>query len=124
MAVVCKIERLTRAIADFVRLVERQGAKGCSFVSVTQAFDTSTSMGRLTLNVLLTSAQVEREVTAERIRDKIVASTKKGLWMGGTPPMGYDRDPDPQCRELVVNPPEAETVPAALPALCRGRPVL
>lgn len=85
-------------------------AAGCSFVSVTQAFNTSSSMGRLTLNVLLSFAQFEREVTAERIRDKIAASKKKGLWMGGIPPLGYDPHPDPTRRELVVNAAEAEVV--------------
>ena len=110
MVVVYKIDRLTRSLADFGRLVERLDAKGCSFVSVTQAFNTATSMGRLTLNVLLSFAQFEREVTAERIRDKIAASKKKGLWMGGTLPLGYDRHPDPQRRELVLNPLEAEAV--------------
>lgn len=110
MVVVYKIDRLTRSLADFVRLVERLDAKGCSFVSVTQAFNTSSSMGRLTLNVLLSFAQFEREVTAERIRDKIAASKKKGLWMGGSVPLGYDRHPDPQRRELVVNEGEAATV--------------
>jgi site-specific DNA recombinase len=110
MVVVYKIDRLTRSLADFGRLVERLDAKGCSFVSVTQAFNTATSMGRLTLNVLLSFAQFEREVTAERIRDKIAASKKKGLWMGGTLPLGYDRHPDPQRRELVINAPESEAV--------------
>lgn len=110
MVVVYKIDRLTRALADFVRLVERLDAKGCSFVSVTQAFNTSTSMGRLTLNVLLSFAQFEREVTAERIRDKIAASKKKGLWMGGVVPLGYAPHPDPQRRELVIAEGEAATV--------------
>ena len=110
MVVVYKIDRLTRSLADFGRLVERLDAKGCSFVSVTQAFNTASSMGRLTLNVLLSFAQFEREVTAERIRDKIAASKKKGLWMGGSLPLGYDPHPDPQRRELVVNAGEAETV--------------
>ena len=110
MVVVYKIDRLTRSLADFGRLVERLDAKGCSFVSVTQAFNTASSMGRLTLNVLLSFAQFEREVTAERIRDKIAASKKKGLWMGGSLPLGYDRHPDPQRRELVVNASEAQTV--------------
>ena len=114
MVVVYKIDRLTRSLMDFGRLVERLDAKGCSFVSVTQAFNTATSMGRLTLNVLLSFAQFEREVTAERIRDKIAASKKKGLWMGGSLPLGYDRHPDPQRRELVVNPTEAEVVPIPL----------
>ena len=81
MIVVYKIDRLTRSLPDFARLIERLDKAGCSFVSVTQAFNTSTSMGRLTLNVLLSFAQFEREVTAERIRDKISASKKKGLWL-------------------------------------------
>ncbi len=110
MVVVYKIDRLTRALADFVRLVERLDAKGCSFVSVTQAFNTSTSMGRLTLNVLLSFAQFEREVTAERIRDKIAASKKKGLWMGGVVPLGYRAHPDPLRRELVIVEEEAGIV--------------
>ncbi|GKY89260.1 recombinase family protein [Sinisalibacter aestuarii] len=110
MVVVYKIDRLTRSLADFAKLVERFDAAGCSFVSVTQAFNTASSMGRLTLNVLLSFAQFEREVTAERIRDKIAASKKKGLWMGGVPPLGYDPHPDPKTRGLVVNAEEAETV--------------
>jgi site-specific DNA recombinase len=110
MVVVYKIDRLTRSLADFARLVERFDAAGCSFVSVTQAFNTASSMGRLTLNVLLSFAQFEREVTAERIRDKIAASKKKGLWMGGVPPLGYDPHPDPNTRELVINADEARTV--------------
>ena len=111
MIVVYKIDRLTRSLADFARLVERLDSKGCSFVSVTQAFNTSTSMGRLTLNVLLSFAQFEREVTAERIRDKIAASKRKGLWMGGTLPLGYDPPGDPlKARVLQVNPSEADTV--------------
>ena len=112
MVVVYKIDRLTRSLADFAKLVDWLEAAGASFVSVTQSFNTSTSMGRLTLNVLLSFAQFEREVTAERIRDKIAASKKKGLWMGGTVPLGYDRHPDPQRRELVVNQTEARTVEA------------
>ncbi|MEE4236045.1 MAG: recombinase family protein, partial [Anderseniella sp.] len=110
MVVVYKIDRLTRSLADFAKLVERLEAARCSFVSVTQAFNTSSSMGRLTLNVLLSFAQFEREVTAERIRDKIAASKKKGLWMGGLPPIGYDPHPDPTRRELVVNDAEADVV--------------
>jgi site-specific DNA recombinase len=112
MVVVYKIDRLTRSLADFAKLVERFDAAGCSFVSVTQAFNTASSMGRLTLNVLLSFAQFEREVTAERIRDKIAASKKKGLWMGGVPPLGYDPHPDPKTRSLVINADEAETVRA------------
>ena len=112
MVVVYKIDRLTRSLADFVRLVERFDAAGCSFVSVTQAFNTASSMGRLTLNVLLSFAQFEREVTAERIRDKIAASKKLGMWMGGVPPLGYDPHPDPNLRELAVNDAEAITVKA------------
>ena len=111
MIVVYKIDRLTRSLADFARLVEQLDRRGCSFVSVTQAFNTSTSMGRLTLNVLLSFAQFEREVTAERIRDKIAASKRKGLWMGGTLPLGYDPPKDPlKARVLEINPTEAETV--------------
>jgi site-specific DNA recombinase len=117
MVVVYKIERLTGSLADFARLVERLDAAGCSFVSVTQSFNTATSMGRLTLNVLLSFAQFEREVTAERIRDKIAASKMKGHWMGGVPPLGYDPPPDPNLRVLAVNAAEAETV-RTLFALC------
>src|SRR5262249_32614563 len=104
--VVYKIDRLTRSLADFAKIVEIFDAKGVSFVSVTQQFNTATSMGRLTLNVLLSFAQFERELTGERIRDKIAASKKKGMWMGGVPPLGYTiRD-----RKLVIVEPEAETV--------------
>lgn len=88
--VVYKVDRLTRSLADFAKIVERLDAKESSFVSVTQAFNTTTSMGRLTLNVLLSFAQFEREVTGERIRDKIAASKKKGMWMGGPVPLGYE----------------------------------
>src|SRR3989475_7068430 len=88
--VVYKVDRLTRSLADFAKLVELFDAHGVSFVSVTQQFNTTTSMGRLTLNVLLSFAQFEREVTSERIRDKIAASKRKGLWVGGTLPLGYD----------------------------------
>ena len=107
--VVYKIDRLTRSLADFARIVERIDARGASFVSVTQAFTTTTSMGRLTLNVLLSFAQFEREVTGERIRDKIAASKAKGMWMGGTLPLGYDL-PVGDIRALVVNEGEAATV--------------
>jgi len=88
--VVYKVDRLTRSLADFAKIVEALDAKGVSFVSVTQQFNTTTSMGRLTLNILLSFAQFEREVTGERIRDKIAASKKKGMWMGGLVPLGYD----------------------------------
>ncbi len=110
MVVVYKIDRLTRSLADFAKLVERLEQANCSFVSVTQAFNTSSSMGRLTLNILLSFAQFEREVTAERIRDKIAASKKRGLWMGGNLPLGYHRHPDPNTRSLVINAAEAHTV--------------
>lgn len=109
VVVVYKIDRLTRSLADFARIVERFDARGVSFVSVTQAFNTTSSMGRLTLNVLLSFAQFEREVTGERIRDKIAASKARGMWMGGTLPLGYDRPKDGS-RRLEVNPAEAETV--------------
>ena len=109
VVVVYKIDRLTRSLADFVRIVERFDARGVSFVSVTQSFNTHTSMGRLTLNVLLSFAQFEREVTGERIRDKIAASKAKGLWMGGVPPIGYDL-PAPGSRTLRVNQAESEVV--------------
>lgn len=110
MVVVYKIDRLTRSLADFSKLIEKLDAAGCSFVSVTQAFNTSSSMGRLTLNVLLSFAQFEREVTAERIRDKIAASKKKGMWMGGMLPLGYDLDRQPGTRRLVINADEAQSV--------------
>src|ERR1035437_5762689 len=92
--VVYKVDRLTRSLADFVKLVELFDAQGVSFVSVTQQFNTTTSMGRLTLNVLLSFAQFEREVTSERIRDKIAASKRKGLWVGGPLPLGYEMKDD------------------------------
>jgi DNA invertase Pin-like site-specific DNA recombinase len=106
VVVVYKVDRLTRSLADFARIVELFDEHKVSFVSVTQAFNTTTSMGRLTLNVLLSFAQFEREVTGERIRDKIAASKAKGLWMGGRPPLGYDGVD----KRLVVNEAEAEVV--------------
>jgi DNA invertase Pin-like site-specific DNA recombinase len=106
IVVVYKVDRLTRSLADFAKLVETFDATGASFVSVTQQFNTSTSMGRLTLNMLLSFAQFEREVTAERIRDKIAASKRKGMWMGGPVPLGYDAVD----RKLEINESEAETV--------------
>jgi site-specific DNA recombinase len=104
--VVYKVDRLSRSLADFAKMVEVFDENVTSFVSVTQQFNTTTSMGRLTLNVLRSFAQFEREVTAERIRDKIAASKKKGLWMGGNPPLGYDV----YDRQLVINELEAKTV--------------
>ena len=106
LVVVYKVDRLTRSLADFAKIVDVLDAHGASFVSVTQSFNTTTSMGRLTLNVLLSFAQFEREVTGERIRDKFAASRRKGMWMGGTVPLGY-RVED---RKLVVDEPEAERV--------------
>jgi site-specific DNA recombinase len=106
IVVVYKVDRLTRSLPDFARLVEIFDAQGVSFVSVTQQFNTTSSMGRLTLNVLLSFAQFEREVTGERIRDKIAASKKKGMRMGGNVPLGYDANE----RTLVINPAQAETV--------------
>jgi DNA invertase Pin-like site-specific DNA recombinase len=106
IVVVYKVDRLTRSLADFAKIVEVLDAQGASFVSVTQQFNTTTSMGRLTLNMLLSFAQFEREIAGERIRDKIAASKAKGMWMGGTVPLGYDvKD-----RRLIVNRAEAETV--------------
>jgi site-specific DNA recombinase len=104
--VVYKIDRLTRSLADFAKIVEILDTRGASFVSVTQQFNTTTSMGRLTLNVLLSFAQFEREVIGERIRDKIAASKKKGMWMGGVPPFGYRA----QDRKLIIVDSEAEIV--------------
>lgn len=104
--VVYKVDRLTRSLADFAKMVEVFDAHGVSFVAVTQQFNTTSSMGRLTLNVLLSFAQFEREVTGERIRDKIAASKRKGMWMGGNVPMGYDVKE----RKLLVNDAEADTV--------------
>ncbi len=106
IVVVYKIDRLTRSLTDFAKLVDVFDRNGVSFVSVTQQFNTTTSMGRLTLNILLSFAQFEREVTGERIRDKIAASKAKGMWMGGTPPLGYDVVE----RKLLVNGPEADLV--------------
>ena len=104
--VVYKVDRLTRSLADFAKLVELFDKHGVSFVSVTQQFNTTTSMGRLTLNVLLSFAQFEREVTSERIRDKIAASKRKGLWVGGVVPLGY-RAKD---RKIAIVESEAKTV--------------
>ena len=109
VVVVYKIDRLTRSLMDFARIVELFDRHQVSFVSVTQAFNTTSSMGRLTLNVLLSFAQFEREVTGERIRDKIAASKARGMWMGGHLPLGYDL-PAPGGRALTVNEAEAETV--------------
>ena len=104
--VVYKVDRLTRALSDFAKMVDVFDGAGVSFVSVTQAFNTTSSMGRLTLNVLLSFAQFEREVTAERIRDKVAASKRKGMWMGGAIPLGYDVED----KALVVSPTEATAI--------------
>jgi len=106
IVVVYKIDRLTRSLMDFAKLVETFDAHGVTFVSVTQSFNTTTSMGRLTLNVLLSFAQFEREVAGERIRDKIAASKKRGMWMGGSMPLGYDVVK----KQLIINATEAEIV--------------
>jgi site-specific DNA recombinase len=106
VVVVYKVDRLTRSLSDFAKIVDIFDKHAVSFVSVTQQFNTTSSMGRLTLNILLSFAQFEREVTGERIRDKIAASKKKGMWMGGLPSLGYDV----QDRKLIVNKTEAETV--------------
>jgi len=106
VVVVYKVDRLTRSLSDFAKIVDIFDRRDVSFVSVTQQFNTTTSMGRLTLNILLSFAQFEREVTGERIRDKIAASKKKGMWMGGLPSLGYDI----QDRKLVINEAEAKTV--------------
>src|SRR5215470_3915404 len=106
VVVVYKIDRLTRSLADFAKLVETFDARSISFVAVTQQFNTTTSMGRLTLNVLLSFAQFERELASERVRDKVAASRKKGKWTGGTVPLGYDA----KDKKLVINKTEAETV--------------
>ena len=104
--VVYKVDQLTHSLTDFAKPVELFDTHGVSFVSVTQAFNTTSSMGRLTLNVLLSFAQFEREVIGERVRDKVAASKRKGLWMGGSPPFGYiNRD-----KKLMIVPEEAETV--------------
>jgi len=105
--VVYKIDRLSRSLSDFAKIVDRLDDVEASFVSVTQSFNTATTMGRLTLNMLLSFAQSEREITAERIRDKIAASKRKGLWMGGSVPLGYD----PDGRTLTINTAQVSTQP-------------
>ncbi|MCP5405552.1 MAG: recombinase family protein [Pseudomonadaceae bacterium] len=124
--VVYKIDRLTRSLADFAKMVELFDIHNVTFVSVTQQFNTTSSMGRLTLNVLLSFAQFEREVTAERIRDKVAASKAKGMWMGGTVPLGYTA----KDRQLHIHPTEAELIRHISGSLlrrsdegCRLRPV-
>src|SRR4030081_3118787 len=106
VVVVYKVDRLTRSLADFAKMVEVFDARGVSFVAVTQQFNTTTSMGRLTLNVLLSFAQFEGELSSERVRDKVAASRRKGKWRGGTVPLGYDA----KDKKLVINKIEAETV--------------
>jgi site-specific DNA recombinase len=118
VVVVYKIDRLSRALMDFAKLVEVFDRNGVTFVSVTQSFNTTTSMGRLTLNILLSFAQFEREVIGERIRDKFAASRRKGMWMGGWAPLGYDiKD-----RKLVINEFEAELVRSIFTRFARGTP--
>lgn len=116
--VVYKIDRLSRSLMDFARLVEVFDRRRVTFVSVTQSFNTTTSMGRLTLNVLLSFAQFEREVIGERIRDKVAASRRKGMWMGGWAPLGYDVKE----RKLVVNETEADLVRLIFARFGRGIP--
>ena len=113
IVVVYKVDRLTRSLADFAKLIELFDAHGVSFVSVTQSFNTSSSMGRLTLNVLLSFAQFERELIGERVRDKIAASKRKGLWVGGPVPLGYAAVD----KKIVVVPAEAEAVRTIFAAL-------
>ena len=112
VVVVYKIDRLSRALMDFAKLVEVFDRNEVTFVSVTQSFNTTTSMGRLTLNILLSFAQFEREVIGERIRDKFAASRRKGMWMGGWTPLGYDV----KGRKLVINEPEANWSARSSPA--------
>ena len=110
VVVVYKVDRLTRSLGDFARIIEIFDKARVSFVSVTQALNTTSSMGRLTLNVLLSFAQIEGEITGERIGDKIAASKAKGMWLGGVPPLGYDPPANQITRALVVNPVEADKV--------------
>ena len=119
VVVIYKIDRLTRSLADFARIVELLEKHGASFVSVTQSFNTKTSMGRLMLHVLLSFAQFEREVGAERVRDKIAASKAKGMWMGGTVPLGYEAAD----KKLVINESEAETVSTIFAKFVEARSV-
>ena len=118
VVVVYKIDRLSRALMDFAKLVEVFDRNEVTFVSVTQSFNTTTSMGRLTLNILLSFAQFEREVIGERIRDKFAASRRKGMWMGGWTPLGYDV----KGRKLVINEPEAKLVRSIFTRFVRGTP--
>jgi len=118
VVVVYKIDRLSRALMDFAKLVDVFDRNEVTFVSITQSFNTTTSMGRLTLNILLSFAQFEREVIGERIRDKVAASRRKGIWMGGWAPLGYDvRE-----RKLIVNEPEADTVRSIFSRFSKGMP--
>jgi site-specific DNA recombinase len=116
IVLVYKVDRLTRSLADFAKLIELFDAHGVSFVSVTQSFNTSSSMGRLTLNVLLSFAQFERELIGERVHDKIAASKRKGLWVGGPVPLGYAAVD----KKIVVVPAEAEAVRTIFARLSRA----
>ncbi|MEQ9455160.1 MAG: recombinase family protein [Phycisphaeraceae bacterium] len=120
VVVVYKVDRLSRSLHDFAQIMQRFDEKGVSFVSVTQQFSTTTSMGRLTLNMLLSFAQFEREVTGERIRDKIAATKKKGMWAGGQPPLGYRVENN----ILQIVPPEAEIVRAIFSGYLMHRSLL
>ena len=120
IVVVYKVDRLSRSLADFAQLVDLFDKHNVSFVSVTQQFNTTSSMGRLTLNILLSFAQFEREVTSERIRDKFLLSKKKGMWMGGNPPLGYDIIE----RKLTVNPVEAGLVNLIFKTFVKTRSII
>ncbi|MCW7551762.1 recombinase family protein [Endozoicomonas gorgoniicola] len=120
IVVVYKVDRLSRSLADFAQLVDLFDKNNVSFVSVTQQFNTTSSMGRLTLNILLSFSQFEREVTSERIRDKFLLSKKKGMWMGGNPPLGYDVNE----RKLIINPAEAEIVKLIFKTFVKTRSII
>ena len=120
VVVVYKVDRLSRTLTDFVQLLAMFEEHDVTFVSVTQQFSTSSSMGKLTLNILLSFAQFERDVTSERIRDKFLLSKKKGMWMGGNPPLGYDVTE----RKLTINPEEAERVKRIFRTFIKTRSII